>query len=65
MKIHWLLTPRLGNFGDVLTPVVLRAFGIEPEWASAQKDAVFGLGQIDLGPLVDALMEIKCHAQDT
>ena len=42
----WARSPRPGNLGDVLTPVVLAGFGIEAQWATPDVAQLFAIGSI-------------------
>jgi hypothetical protein len=45
-KVWWPVTPRPGNVGDIITPVILRAFGINAEWATWEKAELIATGSI-------------------
>lgn len=47
MKVHWChCGPRHGNFGDRLTPLILRYVGLPIEWAPPAEADLFGIGSI-------------------
>lgn len=47
MKAYWALGGPLGNFGDLLTPLIFqRVAGVELEWVEREDAEVFGVGSI-------------------
>jgi hypothetical protein len=47
LKVFWYRCgPRHGNFGDVLTPLLLDYFDVRCEWASAESANLIGIGSI-------------------
>jgi pyruvyltransferase len=46
MKVYWAAGSGNGNFGDLLTPLILRRHGVEVEWSEREDAELFGAGSI-------------------
>ena len=46
VRAWWSMGPEPGNFGDVLTPPILRAFGYDPVWTSRDQADLLCVGSI-------------------
>lgn len=46
MKVWWSRTPHPGNFGDVLTPIILNYYGIYCEWTTRSYADAICVGSI-------------------
>lgn len=47
MKVHWCnCGPRQGNFGDKITPLLLRHFGVSCQWSEPDSAELLGVGSI-------------------
>jgi pyruvyltransferase len=46
MKAYWALGSGRGNFGDLLTPLVARHHGVDPEWVEREDAELFAIGSI-------------------
>lgn len=42
----WCVAPRPGNMGDIITPVILRHYGITAKWASLPRARLLATGSI-------------------
>jgi len=46
VKAYWALGEGLGNFGDVLTPLLFRRAGLDLEWTEREDAELFAIGSI-------------------
>lgn len=46
MRVWWSRSPTNGNFGDIITPIILNAYGIKHEWATRNYADAISAGSI-------------------
>lgn len=46
MRAYWALGSGRGNFGDLLTPLIFRRWGVELEWSEREDAELFAIGSL-------------------